>query len=400
MSDPGHTGLPIALPSADERAFALLAEEGLGDLFHLRQHHACCLVDRYAAALAVAIAIRLDLPRQLEMPRPLDHLIEACHFVPTFAPALHWLLEMLVQEGAVQRGADGYLCCATLRVPDVDAIRTAGLAVDPSYEPAYALLDEAAALYPRVAWGEVTAERALFLRVRLWQAYFSNANGYYALGNYVAARAAAQRLVEAGGGPVLEVGAGLGSASEALFETLASTQALGLVERYVLTEPVPFFRRRAEAAIRERWPQLPVHAAPLDIDNAPWASSTPTRGEAYALVWGVNVFHLARDLDAALATARQALRPGGWLVVGEGFRPRPLEAVAAELPFRLLPGYADVVLDTQRRPTPGFLTAAAWQAALERTGFEGVRLLPAVERLQRHYDGFLAGAACGRRPAA
>jgi hypothetical protein len=110
----------------------------------------------------------------------------------------------------------------------------------------------------------------------------------------------------------------------------------------------------------------------------------------------VNVFHLARRLDAVLAEARAALAPGGALVVGEGMRPRPAVPVAAELPFRLLAAYVGVETDAER-PQAGFLTAPQWRAALERAGFADVAVVPDVERLNEMRPGFYAAAACGRR---
>src|SRR5207245_8751206 len=132
-------------------------------------------------------------------------------FVPRFAPALGWLLERLVLAGLATREANGrYRLAGPLPAPDLAAVRAEGLAADPSYAPAYALLDEAAALYPRVARGETDGERALFRKLPLWVAYFSNQNGYYPLNNRVTAQVAAAR---AAGGPVREVGGGLGSAT-------------------------------------------------------------------------------------------------------------------------------------------------------------------------------------------
>ena len=163
-------------------------------------------MERYALDLACTIARALDLPARLVTPQRPEALMTACGFVPAFAAPLRWLLDVLAMRGVLAVGPDGYRQAAALPAVALDAVRAAGLAADPSYEPAYALLDEAAALYPRVARGEVVAERALFLRARLWQAYFSNANRYYALSNRVVARAAAARLADAGGGAVLEVG--------------------------------------------------------------------------------------------------------------------------------------------------------------------------------------------------
>jgi SAM-dependent methyltransferase len=139
-------------------------------------------------------------------------------------------------------------------------------------------------------------------------------------------------------------------------------------------------------------------ALPFDV-NAPWAPQDAAP-DSLTLVWGVNVFHLARELDAVLAEARAALRPGGWLVVGEGLRPCSGVPVAAELPFQLLDSFGAVQLHPEHRPTAGFLTASEWRAALHRAGFEAVRIVPDADRIQALCPVFLGGAACGRRPAA
>ena len=128
--------------------------------------------------------------------------------------------------------------------------------------------------------------------------------------------------------------------------------------------------------------------------NAPW--DVPSR--SVQLVWGVNVFHLARDLDAGLAEARRTLAPGGWLVVGEGVRPVRGQPVGAELPFQILDGFLDVHLDPATRATPGFLTAEEWLAALARAGFTERALVPDVIRLRAIHPGFYAAAICGRVP--
>jgi SAM-dependent methyltransferase len=163
-----------------------------------------------------------------------------------------------------------------------------------------------------------------------------------------------------------------------------------------VTEPVPFFRRRAERTLRAAHPRAPLAFAALDV-NRPWAAQGAAPGSAH-LVWGVNVFHLARDLDAVLAQARATLAPGGWLVVGEGLRPRRGEPVDAELPFRLLASFTDVVLDPATRATPGFLTAEEWLAALARAGFTGLEIVPDAVRLRAYHAGMWAAAVCGRRP--
>jgi SAM-dependent methyltransferase len=307
-------------------------------------------------------------------------------------PALSWVLERLAADGRLARNGKAYRLDRPLPAPSGQAIRERGLETDASYAPAYDLLDEAARAFAAIARGETTGEQALLGKLALWIRYFDNRNAYYALNNRVAARAAAQQVGDVV--HVLEVGAGLGSASEALLEELAARGGLRHIAAYRATEPVPFFRRRAERVLTGLHPALPLHFGTLDV-NEPWETQDIAPA-SQQLVWGVNVFHLARDLDAVLAQASAALAPGGWLVAGEGIRPAGGAVVGAEFPFRLLESFTSVQLNATRC-TPGFLTAEEWQAAFTRAGFADVTLVPDVLRLRAYYPGMLAAAIRGRK---
>lgn len=377
------------MSAPDPRLYAILAESGFGDdLFNPRQHAACELVERYVLAHCTALVGVLGLAPRLATPCTPDALAAACGCVA--AAPLRWLLVRLAADGLVERDDDAFRLPRALPPANVDAIRADGLACDPSYAPAYALVDEAAALWPRVLRGEVVAERALFLRARLWLDYFDNAHGYYAINNRVAAAAAVART-PAAGARVLEVGAGLGSATQAFLDAAPAIR----LARYDVTEPVVFFRRRTERALPARHPDVPFAFGALDL-NQPWTAQDVAPG-SHDLVWGVNVFHLAHDLDAVLREAHAALAPGGWLVVGEGIRPAPGVPVGAEFPFQLLDSFTAVTLDPVTRPEPGFMTAEPWLAAFARAGFDDVAIVPDVVRLRALYPGFFAAAICGRR---
>ena len=375
----------------DPRLYAVLAEAGFSEaLFNPRQHRSCELVERYALHLAIDVVGRLGIVDLLAAGATVDEMLAARRFVARFAVPLRWLVDRLALANLITRESEGrYRLVTRLPAPALDDVRAEGLASDPSYAPAFALLDAAAALYPAVARGETDGEQVLFRRAALWFAYFSNANGYYAINNRVAAAAVAMRLTD--GAAVLEVGAGLGSATEALLEHLQVRLA-----SYRVTEPVALFRRRAERTLGAAYPAIPLSFSALDL-NQPWAVQG-VAAESAEVVWGVNVFHLARDLDAVLREARAALVPGGWLVVGEGLRPHPGEPVGAELPFQILASFVDVELDPATRRTPGFLTAEEWLAALGRAGFTDRTLVPDAIRLRAIHPGFYAAAVCGRRP--
>ncbi|HEY8514817.1 MAG TPA: class I SAM-dependent methyltransferase [Candidatus Binatia bacterium] len=389
------------IPPPDPRLFELLGDEGFGDeLFNERQHRSCAYVEIYVVQLAVRLITELGLASALEQPRTVHELARAQGFVDAFRAPLAWLLALLADAGVLEVGeetgngtdaaAPTYRLAAPLPAVDPDAVRAAALEVDPSYAATYALLDRAAEAYARIARGEDNAEHALFQNVSLWIGYFNNANGYYAINNRVAAAAAAPCVGD--GARVLEIGAGLGSATEALLERLGLRASA--IASYRATEPVAFFRRRAERTLRARFPELALQADALDLER-PWGEQGVAPG-SYDLVWGVNVFHLARRLDDVLAEARTALAPGGALVVGEGMRPRPHAPVAAEMPFQLLAAYVGVETGPERSQ-PGFLTAAQWRAALERTGFAEVTLVPDVERMNAIRPGFYAAGVRGRR---
>src|SRR5262249_20556574 len=162
-----------------------------------------------------------------------------------------------------------------------------------------------------------------------------------------------------------------------------------------MSAPVPFFRRRAERALEAAWPGGPLSVGELDI-NRPWAAQDVAPGSC-TLVWGVNVFHLASRLDDVLSDARAALGTGGRVAARGGGGPAPAEPVDAEWLFQLLDSFHHVVLDPATRPTAGFLTAEAWEAALRRAGFMRIEMVPNVHRLRRHYPGFLAAAFCAQR---
>jgi SAM-dependent methyltransferase len=368
-----------------------LEAAGLGrDLFDPHQHECCERVEHYALHLAADTLQRLGA-----MPRPdraddVPALARAAGIVDEFHPRLVWLLDLLADTAALTREPGGYRQ-ATAGGTALEALRADALALDARYEPTYELLDEAARLYPRVAHGETRAEPALLARPRLWVRYFSNENPYYALGNHVAARAAAARM-EANA-RVLEVGGGLGSSADALLGALAARDAAPTA--YHLTDPVPFFRRRAARGVAAP-AGCALTTAALDM-NAPWEPQGVAPGSV-DVVWGVNAFHLAHDQRAVLAEARRALRPGGLLVLGEGFRRRRGAPEPAEFPFQLLESFHAVRLDA-KRPTPGFPHPPDLVRALAAAGFADVELVPPPERIAPHYDGFLGGAACARRPS-
>ena len=169
------------------------------------------------------------------------------------------------------------------------------------------------------------------------------------------------------------------------------------IERYLITEPNAFFRRRGQRELSKEFPNLPLEWQALDI-NLPWQNQITADGE-FDLIYGVNVLHVAKDLLFSLGQARNALARDGWLVIGECVRTYAIQPIYAELMFQILDGFTDVITNPEIRPNAGFLTTDHWRRGFSRAGFERVEVMPAIDRIRDIYPHFFTCAVCGRRPA-
>ena len=169
------------------------------------------------------------------------------------------------------------------------------------------------------------------------------------------------------------------------------------MERYLITEPNAFFRRRGQRELSKQFPDVPLEWQALDI-NSPWRDQITADGE-FDLIYGVNVLHVAKDLLFSLGQARDVLADDGWLVIGECMRPYVDQPIYAELMFQILDSFTDVITDPEVRPNSGFLSTDHWRRAFTRAGFERVEVTPNIDRIRDIYPHFFTGAVCGRRPA-
>ncbi len=394
-------------PRPDPRLAPLLAGYP-ADVFDARLHESIGLAETYTLHLAVDVLQRLGARPRLREPRRAAELAADLGVVAGFVPALSWLLGRLAAAGillaapAAPAAAGGarYQSAGPWPDPQTAALRRRMAAIDGRNLAALDLLDAAAAAYPAIATGSMTGEQALLSpeAIPLWLAYFSNRNPLYAVHNRVSAGDAARLLpVRPGDGGLclLELGAGAGSSTEALLQELDGRGLLGRVERLLATEPGALFRRRAQRALVGRYPGLALEFAALDIDR-PW-SGQGVAPASCALVFAVNVLHVAKDLRFSLGQALASLAPGGWLIAGECLRP-PSGQVHMELVFQVLGSFTDVATDAVLRPRPGFLAAEEWHQALAAAGFHDVQILPDVAAIQRLLPAFCVGSVCGRRP--
>lgn len=363
-------------------------------------HQSVELVERYGLDLAIDLVLKLNVPGELRHWRSATALCHELGFHPRFQIALTWLLERLAEAGHLavksQQDKRRYRLQGELPNAELAELRAIGLRIDPANAATLDLLDAAAAAYPSVAKGASGAETLFGMsQIQLWLAYFSNDNPLYALNNRLAAAAALDRVAAKPRLRILEIGAGGGSGTQALLQALDAQGLTGNIECYRITEPNPFFRRRAEWEINAQFADLPLEFGSLDMDQ-PWEQQGAPRN-GFDLVYAVNTVHVAHDLLFTLEQARQTLAPQGWLVLGECLRPFPGKPIYTELVFQLLDSFTEVVTDPVIRPNPGFLTPEQWRNALAAAGFGETQIKPDPERMRALYTGFYTGSLATAR---
>ena len=159
---------------------------------------------------------------------------------------------------------------------------------------------------------------------------------------------------------VLEVGAGTGSATEAILPRLPSDRF-----DYTFTDISAGFFSQADERLAVTGAAIEYQR--LDIERDPLADGFDAH--AYDLVIAANVLHATRDLGEALAHCRDLLAPSGQLVALEGLRHRTWR----DLTFGLLDGwwrFADIY-----RTKHAFAVSAEWSRALCDAGFSDVEFL-------------------------
>jgi hypothetical protein len=167
------------------------------------------------------------------------------------------------------------------------------------------------------------------------------------------------------------------------------------IERYLITEPNAFFRRRAQRELAKQYPDLEPEWGALDPICRGILKASP--GE-FNLVYAVNVLHVSKNLFV-FESGSLCSDSGGWLVIGECLRPYVNQPIYPELMFQILESFTEVQTDPEIRPNPGFLTADHWRRAFARAGFERAEVAPDIDSIREIYPHFFTGAICGQNAA-
>jgi SAM-dependent methyltransferase len=358
--------------------------------------------DRFTVDTLLNLVSELGLAEPLLRGTTVAEILSSRGWSPRAAIPLTWFFRKLAAEGHVAVEGSGaeavYRSRGTLPVGDPDRAEARAIALDPRSAPPFAVVRAMVAHVPAFLRGELSGEEVLFQpsKLPLWFDYFSNDNLLYQINNRLGAEAVVRALPLGRPASLVEIGGGSGSAALAVAQRLARDGALSRIGRYVFTEIVPTFLRRAERAIRARWPALAAEFRRLDMDRE--FGEQGIEPESADVVYAVNTVHIAKDLAATLARIRGTLRPGGVAVFSECIRPLEGQPIYVEFVFNFLENFTGVVTDPRTRPNHGFLTPRSWRRSLAAAGFEKPEILPDVETLARHYEAFFVAAVSARRP--
>jgi len=362
----------------------------------------CCeQFDRFTTDMLLRLVHELGLEDTLARGTTVAGAVQRMSYAPRAAVPLAWFFRKLAAEGyldAEEAGQDVvYRARSSLPAGDPDRAEAAARAIDPGSLPPFAVVRAMVEHVPEFLRGEKTGEEILFSpgKLPLWFEYFSNDNLLYQINNRLGAEAVVRALPRARPATIVEIGGGSGSAALAVLERLARDAAAARVERYVFSEIVPTFLRRAERAIRSRKPAFQVECVRLDMDRD-FDEQGIAAGTA-DIVYAVNTVHIAKDLSATLGRIRETLKPGGAAVFSECVRPFEGQPIYVEFVFNFLQNFTGVATD-ETRPNHGFLTPGNWRRAFEKAGFEEPEILPDVEELATHYDAFFVAALTARKP--
>ncbi|KAH7318294.1 putative polyketide synthase [Stachybotrys elegans] len=160
---------------------------------------------------------------------------------------------------------------------------------------------------------------------------------------------------------ILEIGAGTGAATKAIFREIDRS-----FSSYTYTDVSPaFFENASNVFSRQR---DRMNFTVFDVENSP-SQQGFTEG-SFGLAVAFFILHATSDLGNTLRNIRRLLRPGGFLVVGEG-NDGDSGLSGNGFIFGTLPGWW-LGAGKQGRSLSPFVTPTEWDRLLRATGFSGI----------------------------
>ncbi|KAL2173703.1 polyketide synthetase [Thermothelomyces heterothallicus CBS 202.75] len=178
---------------------------------------------------------------------------------------------------------------------------------------------------------------------------------------------------------ILEIGAGTGGATKAIFREIGRT-----FSSYTYTDISTGFFEKAQEVFAATADKMIFRA--LDIEKD--VLEQGYREGAYDLIIGSLVLHATKSLDKTMQATRRLLKPGGYLVLLELTN---LDVLRTGFAMSGLPGWW-LGRDDGRRYSP-CATSARWHQVLLGAGFSGIdTITPEVDVLPRPFSVIVSQA--------
>ncbi|KAL2158315.1 hypothetical protein VTH06DRAFT_4636 [Thermothelomyces fergusii] len=178
---------------------------------------------------------------------------------------------------------------------------------------------------------------------------------------------------------ILEVGAGTGGATKAVFREIGRA-----FSSYTYTDISTGFFEKAQEVFAATADKMVFR--PLDIERD--VAEQGYREGAYDLIIGSLVLHATKSLDRTMREARRLLKPGGYLVMLELTN---LDVLRTGFAMSGLPGWW-LGREDGRRYSP-CATSARWHQVLLGAGFSGIdTITPEVDVLPRPFSVIVSQA--------
>jgi SAM-dependent methyltransferase len=375
------------LPAAPSFGMDSQAEKELSVLFTPSFLALNIASELYTARVSLLLLMDLGWEARLRAGVTVNGL---CEGLPEQARTpLTWMLPFLADQGLLNRVGDRFTLEGTPNL-DLKELRAHCAMSSPGHEANFDLLDGVRSHIPPFFLEGKPGDSLLFdlSLFPLWMMYFRNDNMVYRPNNLMAMIALRENLKP--GSRVLELGGGAGSFAQLLAQDAAEKGYLDRIAEYRFTDVAPAFLRRAQRELKEKAPGLPLSFGAVDI-NQDLDAQGLIDGDWDAIV-GINVIHVARDLESTLRGLLKKLRPGGRLVLGECMKPDLARPIYLEFFFNFIKSFTDVKLDAELRPAHGFVTPEVWEKALHAAGFHTVRHVPNTRRIMTAFPEFYVGA--------
>ena len=328
------------------------------------------VMERVSWCYVLSALERLGWQRSAGASVDVEELRERLEVLPEHTQLMRRMLEILARSGVLRVDGDGFVTTVGAADPlpsempgDADAFLSEVTSRYPHAANEIGLFRRCAGALPQVLRGDEDPLSLLFgdaqpqagdlyRRAPVWRA----ANRM--LGEVV--KSLVESLPDARRLRVLEVGAGIGSATECILPELPESRF-----DYMYTDISAGFFADAEARFGDAGAAMDYRVLDIEIDPV-------TQGfepHAYDLVIAANVLHATRHLDETLEHCRTLLAPSGLLVALENQRGRGW----MDLIFGQLDGWWR--FDDRYRTNHALAGPEVWRQALGDTGFTEAQVL-------------------------